>query len=72
MENVIAGCTISVTVSRLPNETRGVKVIRNHNSENVLTLSDAIPCPLVILEEGMPLNLIYAITAKSNFPVKSK
>lgn len=47
----------------------GGKVISNLNSKNVLTLSDVLPCPLVILEERMPLDLIYTITAKSNFPV---
>lgn len=34
----------------------------------ILTVSDVLPRPLVILEERMPLNLIEAITAKSNFP----
>lgn len=34
----------------------------------ILTVSDVLPRPLVILEEGMSLNLIQAITAKSNFP----
>lgn len=65
MENMTAGCTIAVTVSRLPNETGGVKLI----SDNVLTLSDVLPCPLVILEERMPLDFIYTVTAESNFPV---
>lgn len=69
MENMIVGYMVAATVSRLPNEMGGVKAIRNLNSENVLTLSDVLPCPLVILEERMPLDLIYTITAKSNFPV---
>lgn len=47
-----------------------MKVIRKHNSETVLTVSDDLPCPLVILEERMPLNLIYTITAESNIPVR--
>lgn len=59
----------AVTVSSLLNEKGGVKVITNLNSENVLTLSDVLPCPLVILEERMPLDLIDTIAAKSNFPV---
>lgn len=37
------------------------------NRGGVLTLSDVLPCPLVILEERMPLDLIDTITAKSNF-----
>lgn len=72
MENMIAGYIVAVTVSRLPNEMGGAKAIRNLKSENVLTLSDVLPCPLVILEERMSLDLIYTITAKSNFPVEVK
>lgn len=69
MANMNAGYTIAVRVSGLSNEMGGVKVICNLSSENVLTLSDVLPCPLVILEERMPLDLIYTITAKPNFPV---
>lgn len=48
---------------------RGVwNLIRGH-SENVLTVSDVLPCPLVVLEERMPLDLIETIAAQSNFPV---
>lgn len=72
MENMIAGYMIAVTVSRLPNEMGGVKVIRNLNGENALTVSDVLPRPLVILEERMPLDLIYTVTAESNFPVGVK
>ena len=72
MENMIAGCMIAVTVSRLPTETGGVTIIRNFKGENVLTFSDVLPCPLVILEERMPLDLFYTIAAKSNFPVEMR
>lgn len=36
----------------------------------ILTVSDVFPCPLVILEERMPLYLVYAITAEPNLPAK--
>lgn len=36
--------------------------------EHVLTLSNVLPCPLVILEEGMPLDLIEAVPTEANFP----
>lgn len=50
---------IAVTVSTLPNEKRG---------ENVLTFSDVLPCPLIILEEWMSLDLIYTVPAKTHLP----
>lgn len=37
--------------------------------KTIPTVSDVFPGPLVILEERMPLYLIYTITAKSNLPV---
>lgn len=60
---------IAATVSGLSKEVGGVKVISNLNGENALTLSDVLPCPLVILKERVPLDLIDAVAAKSNLPV---
>lgn len=39
---------------------------------NRLTVSDVLPRPLVVLEEGMSLDFIHAITAESNFPVATR
>ena len=61
MENMMAYWPIAVTVCTLPNEKRG---------ENVLTFSDVLPCPLIVLEERMPLDLIYTVTAETNLPVE--
>ncbi len=69
MENMMSGCEAAVTVSRRPNEIGSAKVNGIPNREHILTLSDVLPCPLVILEERMPLDLIYTIAAKSDFPV---
>lgn len=71
-ENLIAGTQLKGAVRRAPDETGEGggfwNLIRGH-SENVLTVSDVLPCPLVVLEERMPLDLIETIAAQSNFPV---
>lgn len=67
-----ASCMIAKTVSRPANQTGGVKGICQLSSKNVLTLSDVVPSPLIILEERMPLDLVYTITTKSNFPIGVK
>jgi len=65
-ENRIAGSAMKGTGS--PDAEWNRRCEGNLNRERVLTLSDVLPCPLVILEEGMPLDLIHAVAAKSNFP----
>lgn len=69
MENMITGRHDCSNSEWTVKGVGGVKVISNLNSENALTLSDVLPCPLVILKERVPLDLINTVAAESNLPV---
>lgn len=70
MENMNAGCVIEITASRRGRceKLSGATAVKGGEKKSVLTLSDVLPCPLVILEERMPLDLVHTVTTEPNFP----
>ena len=47
-----------------------LNVLKKNASRRGLTLSDVVPRPLVVLEEGMPLDLVHAVPAQAHLSVE--